>query len=429
VNRVVVTGIGIASPVGNGRDAFWRNLAAGRSGVGPVTLFDASTFPVRIAGEVKHIDTNAMAARFPQAAGERDRKIWLGLAAAEEAIADAGLDAGALPGATIHVGVGLEVFFLEDLTRTADGDVPAAPLFRGILAEGDGPTLQTPLDRLSQLIGERWGIVGGRYTNCSACAAGAQAIGEAMRRLQDGQAAVAVAGASDSMLNPLGLGGFSLLRVLSAENDRPVAACRPFDATREGTVLGEGAAFVVIEPLAHAIRRGARGYAELLGYGSSMDAFRVSDPEPSGRGAILSMTQAIADARLRPDDIDCVNAHGTGTPKNDIVETSALKEVLGERARQIPVHAVKSMTGHMIAASGAVEAVAAILTLNHGVVPPTINLSVPDPECDLDYVADGPREFHGRTVLSNSFGFGGQNATLIFGRKRGERWTTPPYSN
>jgi 3-oxoacyl-[acyl-carrier-protein] synthase II len=416
MNRVVVTGIGVVSPVGNGRRGFWRGLVGGRSGIGPLTLFDASTFPVRIGGEVKGLDLAGLAARFPGARGERDRKVWLGLAAVEEALADAGLAAGDLRGASLHVGVGLEVFFLEDVARIAD----AVDLGRALGALlGDRPDaqpLQTPLDRLGQVIGDHYGILGGRYTNCSACAAGAQVIGEAFERLRDGEAEVALAGAADSMLNPLGVGGFGLLRVLSAENDRPQQACRPFDATRQGTVLGEGAAFVVLETLDRARRRGARTYAEILGYGCSMDAFRVSDPEPSGRGAVLSMARALADAGLRPDAVDCVNAHGTGTPKNDVVETAAIKEVLGDRARRIPVHAVKSMTGHMIAASGAVEAVAAVLTLVANTVPPTINLRTPDPECDLDYVADGSRPMTGRTVLSNSFGFGGQNATLIFGR-------------
>ena len=416
MNRVVVTGIGVVSPVGNGRRGFWRGLLDGRSGVGPLTLFDASTFPVRIGGEVKGLDAGGLEARFPEARGERDRKVWLGLAAAEEALADAALAPADLRAAALHVGVGLEVFFLEDVVRIADAADPARAA--GTLVDGaaDVQPLQTPLDRLGQVLGDHYGILGGRYTNCSACAAGAMVIGEAFERLQGGEAEVALAGAADSMLNPLGVGGFGLLRVLSAENNRPEEACRPFDATRQGTVLGEGAAFVVLETLDRACRRRAKIYAEVLGYGCSMDAFRVSDPEPSGRGAVLSMTKALADAGLRPDAVDCVNAHGTGTPKNDAVETAAIKEVLGEHARRIPVHAVKSMTGHMIAASGAAEAVAAVLTLAEGAVPPTINLRTPDPACDLDYVTDGPRPMTGRTVLSNSFGFGGQNATLIFGR-------------
>ena len=416
MNRVVVTGIGVVSPVGNGRETFWRNLTAGTSGLGPITLFDASAFPVRIGGEVKGLDLADLGRRFPEAARERDRKVWLGLAAAEEALADAGFTNGDLRQAVLHVGVGLEVFFLEDVTAAATEADMGRALARSILLDAGREPLQTPLDRLSQVLGDHYGIFGGRYTNCSACAAGAQVIGEALRDLQEGNCAVALAGAADSMLNPLGVGGFGLLRVLSTENDRPQTACRPFDASREGTVLGEGGAFLVLETLDHARARGAAIYAEVLGYGASMDAFRVSDPEPSGRGAVLAMTKALADAGLRPEDVDCVNAHGTGTPKNDAVETAAVKEVLGERARRIPVHAVKSMTGHMIAASGAVEAAAAVLTLRTGTVPPTINLRTPDPECDLDYVADGPRPFDGRTVLANSFGFGGQNAALLFGR-------------
>ena len=218
------------------------------------------------------------------------------------------------------------------------------------------------------------------------------------------------------MLNPLGLGGFSLLRVLSEENDRPQQACRPFDATRQGTVLGEGAAFLVLETLDHAVDRGASVYAEVLGYGSSLDAFSVTDPDPSGRGAVLSMRRAIRSAGLEPRRIDCVNAHATGTPKNDAVETAAVKEVLGRRAYEIPVHAVKSMTGHLIAASGALEAAAAALCISRRTVPPTVNLHAPDPACDLDYVPGEARPFRGDVVLSNSFGFGGQNASIILGR-------------
>jgi 3-oxoacyl-[acyl-carrier-protein] synthase II len=234
--------------------------------------------------------------------------------------------------------------------------------------------------------------------------------------VREGATDIALAGATDSTLNPLGLGGFSLLHILSEENERPTEACRPFDATRQGTVLSEGAAFVVMESAEHAQRRGARVYAEVLGYATSLDAYRVTDPEPMGRGAVLSMSKAIADAGLQPEDIDGVNAHGTGTPKNDVAETLAIKQVFGARSGRIPVTASKSMTGHMIATSGAFEAAVSALTLRGGKIPPTINLKHPDPQCDLDYVSNGCRPFHGRTVLSNSFGFGGQNATLIFGK-------------
>jgi 3-oxoacyl-[acyl-carrier-protein] synthase II len=416
MNRVVITGIGVTSPVGTGRAAFWQALTAGRCGIGPIMAFDASSFPIRIAGEVRDLRRDVLSMAFPVAQGERDRKIWLGLAAASEAVSDASIDPELLKDASIHVGVGLESFFLEDITPAAGQEDLSVALFERLLRETERPALQTPLDRLATLLGDAYGLEGGRWTNCSACAAGTQAIGEAVYELREGRRCIAIAGAADSMINPLGFGGFSLLRVLSTENESPTTACRPFDATRQGTVLAEGAAFLVLETLTRARERGAKVYAELLGYGSSMDAFRVSDPEPSGRGAVLSMCRAIRDAGLRPDDIDAVSAHGTGTPKNDAVETAAIKEVLGPRARRIPVHAIKSMTGHMVAASGAAEAAAAALTLQHGVVPPTINLRTPDPQCDLDYVADGPRVFRGRTVLSNSFGFGGQNATLIFGR-------------
>lgn len=413
--RVVITGMGVVSPVGSGCEQFWRALVAGRSGVRPISLFDASEFPVRIGGQVHDMDPSSLPSPPIPGTCERDRKVLLGLVAAAEAIADSGLTVDQLQSARLHVGVGLEAFFLEDLTPIAHAADAAAALAQASSSSNRRAGLQTPLDRLAQVIGEHYGMMAGRITNCSACAAGAQAIGEAFRAVRDGLAEVAVAGAADSMLNPLGLGGFSLLRVLSTENDRPTEACRPFDASRQGTVLGEGAGFLVLESLEHARSRGTRVYAEVLGYGSSMDAFRVTDPEPSGRGAVLSMSKAMRDAGLGPGGIGCINAHGTGTPKNDIVETSAIKEVFGGHARHVPIHAVKSMTGHMIAASGAVEAIAAALTLCRGQIPPTINLRTPDPLCDLDYVPNQSRRFAGRTVLSNSFGFGGQNATLVFG--------------
>jgi 3-oxoacyl-[acyl-carrier-protein] synthase II len=417
--RVGITGIGVVSPVGSGRERFWHALVAGHSGVRQISLFDVAEFPVRMGGQVDDLNTTEIARLLAPEKCERDRKVLLGLVAAAEAVEDSGLTGSEIHHARLHVGVGLEAFFLEDLTPIAHATDSAAALAQASGRGHQPVSVQTPLDRLAQIIGERYGITGGRITNCSACAAGAQAIGEAFRAVREGVAEIAVAGAADSMLNPLGLGGFSLLRVLSTENDRPKEACRPFDGTRQGTVLGEGAGFLVLESLEHAHSRNAHVYAEILGYGRSMDAFRVSDPEPSGRGAVLSMSKALRDAALEPSEIDCISAHGTGTPKNDVVETSAIKEVFGDHARRIPVHAVKSMTGHMIAASGAVEAVAAALTIHHGQIPPTINLRTPDPECDLDYVPNVARPFSGRTCLSNSFGFGGQNATLIFGRGDG----------
>lgn len=413
---VVVTGLGVVTSVGAGREAFWSNLTAGRSGIGAIQLFDASSFPVRIGGEVRDFDSQGVRDQFPAARNVRDRKVLLGLTAAVEAIADAGLDQLELAPAILSLGVGLEVLWLGDLTPHVWSPDMGAAIASSMLKDGSGRLLQTPLDLTAEILGERYGLLGGRHVNCSACAAGTQAVGEAWQLLAEGCGEVALAGAADSMLNPLGLGGFSLLRVLSDENEAPERACRPFDATRQGTVLGEGAAFLVLETREHATRRGAKVYAEILGYGSSLDGFRVSDPDPDGKGAVESMRRALRSADLSPEDVDCVNAHGTGTPKNDVVETAAIREVLGGHAHEIPVHSVKSMTGHMIAASGAVEAVVAVLTLTCRTVPPTINLERPDPECDLDYVAEGARILDGRTVLSNSFGFGGQNATLIFGR-------------
>jgi 3-oxoacyl-[acyl-carrier-protein] synthase II len=416
MNRVVITGLGIVSPVGIGRETFWSNLTAGLSGIGPITLFDASAFSVRIGGEVKDFDAGGVIERFPRASGIRDRKVLLALVAAEEAVHDATLSDKALDDALLHVGVGLEEFRLEDLTPYAHAPDVVHAMAGSILDNSKDRPLQTPLDCTGSILGDRYGFLAGRYTNCSACAAGTQVIGEAWQMLREGPQSIALVGATDSMLNPLGLGGFSLLRVLSDENDEPHRACRPFDASRKGTVLGEGAAFLVMETLPHARARDARIYAEVLGYGASMDAFRVSDPDSSGAGAVQSMRQAIRSADIDPQQVDCVNAHGTGTPKNDVVETVALKRCLGRRAHEIPVHAVKSMTGHMIAASGAAEAIAAVLTIWRRTVPPTINLECPGQECDLDYVRDGARPFLGSIVLSNSFGFGGQNATVLFTR-------------
>ena len=416
MNRVVITGIGVVSPVGTGCEQFWSNLMGGKSGIDTITLFNASTFPVRIGGQVKDFDAEPVKKQYPNTINVRDRKVFLALTAAEEALADAGISLPILRDALLHTGVGLEMFCLDDLTPYAGSSDVGNTLVTSLMDNMQEYLLQSPLDCTSNILGDKYGFLAGRYTNCSACAAGTQVIGQAWEMLRWGQARVALAGATDSMLNPLGLGGFSLLRVLSDENDEPERACRPFDASRKGTVLGEGSAFVVMETLDNALERKADIYTELIGYGSSMDAFRVSDPDDTGKGAVLSMTRALDVANLKPEDVDCVNAHGTGTIKNDIVETSAIKEVLGKHAYQIPIHSVKSMTGHLIAAAGAVEAVASVLTIAKKRIPPTINLTKTDDQCDLDYVSCQTRDFVGNTVLSNSFGFGGQNASLIFRR-------------
>jgi 3-oxoacyl-[acyl-carrier-protein] synthase II len=416
MTRVVITGVGVVSPIGCGRYRLWGNLTSGQSGIDEITLFDASSFPVRIGGEVKNFDIEPVISEFPESENIRDRKVFLALEAAKEALTDAKLMESKLSQALLHTGIGLEVFWLDDLTPYAHSSDIGRTLVTSLVNGMKGQLLQTPLDCTCNILGDQYGFSAGKYTNCSACAAGAQVIGEAWEMLREGQAKIALAGATDSMLNPLGLGGFSLLRVLSDENDQPQRACRPFDASRKGTVLGEGAAFVIMETLDNALERQANIYAEIIGYGSSMDAFRVSDPDNAGRGAVQSMSKALEVAELKPNDINCINAHGTGTVKNDIVETAAIKEVLGTHAYNIPVHSVKSMTGHMIAASGALEAIAAVLTISQKKIPPTINLTKADDQCDLDYVPEAARDFTGDTVLSNSFGFGGQNATLIFKR-------------
>ena len=299
-HRVVITGMGLCTPMGRSVDEFWRNLLAGHSGISRISLFDTSSLPVQIGGEVKNFKPDKLLGDFPEAAGEKDRKIWLGLEAAAGALADSGLPRSALENVPLFVGVSLETFFLEDVTSIAHAADAVREFARQVLSPRQQHQLQTPLDRLSQILGNHYGLNGGRYTNCSACAAGAQVIGEAFRRLRAGSAQTVLAGATDSTLNPLALGGFSLLHILSTENDRPEKACRPFDATRQGTVLAEGAAFVVMETLERAQQREARIVAEVLGYGSSLDAYRVTDPEPHGRGAALSMARAIADAGLTP---------------------------------------------------------------------------------------------------------------------------------
>ncbi len=414
--RVVITGIGLSTPLGCETDLFWQRLLSGESGVRQLERFDVRSFPVRIGGEVCDLDEARLLVEFPALVNDKDRKLWLGLEAARRAVQDWGQEERGLTKAPLFAGVSLESFHLQDVAPVAREEKLVGAM-AALTREGAGlRSLQTPLSRVSDLLGARYGLLGGRQVNCSACAAGAQSIGMAFRQLRSGASDIALAGALDSILNPLGLGGFSLLKILSAENDQPGKACRPFDHTRVGTVLSEGAAFMILEERESALGRGAKIYAEILGYGTTMDAYRVSDPEPGARGAIRCMQRAMADASLSPDEIDGINAHGTGTPKNDVAETLALKAALGARAYKIPITANKSMLGHMIAASGAVEAAVCALTLFQGRIPPTINLETPDPLCDLDYVKEGAREFQGRTLLSNSFGFGGQNAALIFAR-------------
>lgn len=406
--RVVVTGLGVVSPIGVGAPAFARALRAGESGAGPITLFDASALPTRIAAEVKGP---------PPAL--RDRKVAFALEAAEEAVAQAsacgtrpGARAGAPGGACL--GMGLELFSLDDLAaRRRPGFAPPTSRAERLTF------LQTPSDLVLHALSARHDLRAPPLALVSACAAGTDALGVAMRRVASGRWGFALAGGTDSMIHPLGVGGFCKIGATTTRNAEPRRASRPFDRDRDGFLLGEGAGVLVLEALEGALARGATPLAEVAGYGSSFDAHGISEPHPEGRGAFAAMEAALRDAGLRPDDVDVINAHGTSTPKNDPVETLAIERLLGERARRVPVVATKSMIGHLIAAAGAVEAIAAIACLRGGFVHPTLNLDHPDPACRLDHVPHVARDLAHRTTLSASYGFGGQNAAVVLRRWEG----------
>lgn len=404
--RVVVTGMGVVTPIGCSVGAFREALFAGRSGVGPVTLFDPATLPTRIAAEVKM-----------DGAGFRDRKIAFALEAARQAMEEASSPgSGPGPGGGVSLGLGLELFSMDDLAAMR------RPGFRMPATLRERLTfLQTPSDLCVHLLSHRWGLDLPPITHVSACAAGTDAIGAAFRLVASGRRRWALAGGTDSMVNPLGLAGFCKIGATTTRNAAPERASRPFDRDRDGFVLGEGAGCLVLEEREAARARGAPIHAEICGYGCSFDAAGISEPHPEGRGALQAMARALADAGIGPERVDAVNAHGTSTPKNDPVETLAIKRLLGPRAREVPVVSTKSMIGHLIAAAGAVEAIAAIACLEAGTIHPTINLENPDPACDLDYVPGRARPHAQEYVLSNSFGFGGQNASIVLRRREGGR--------
>jgi 3-oxoacyl-(acyl-carrier-protein) synthase len=396
--RVVVTGMGVVCPLGSSCEAFEDGLLAGRSGVGAITIFDASTMPTRIAGEAKLPDEPPLG----------DRKIGFAVEAARQAMRAASRSRAA---AGVSFGVGLELFSMDDLvtSRREGFELPSLP--------GDRLSfMQTPSDICVHIIAAEHGLTAPPLVHVSACAAGTDAIGAAYRLVRSGRRRAMLAGGTDSMINPLGVAGFCALSATSTRNDDPAGASRPFDRTRDGFVMGEGAAALVLERLDDALARGADILAEVSGYGSSFDAHGISEPHPEGRGALQAMQRALEDAGLSSNEIDAVNAHGTATPKNDPVETLALKRLFGERASRVPIMATKSMIGHLISAAGAVEAVASILCMRRGMVHPTINLSTPDPECDLDYVPGRARAHEQRHVLSTSYGFGGHNSAIVLSR-------------
>ena len=425
--RVVVTGIGCITPLGVRVEQLWKNLMAGASGVGMTTVFDASKFPTKIAAEVRGWDITDEG---------QDEKHWhfcgrhtrFAAGAALQAMQDAGLPRG-LPADPTRLGVylgsgeGQQDFdaFTSMMMAAIEGETLDVAKFTKLGLE----TLH-PLSEVEQEPNMPAGHLAGLFDaqgpnlNClTACAASSQAIGEAVEIVRRGEADVMLSGGTHSMIHPFGVTGFNLLTALSTRNDEPTRASRPFDNDRDGFVLGEGAAMVVLEELEHAKRRGARIHGEVIGYGSTADAYRITDTHPEGRGAAACITMALADAGLGTGDIDYINAHGTSTDVNDKVETLAIKKVFGERAYKIPVSSTKSMLGHLIAAAGATELIVCLLAIRDGVLPPTINYETPDPNCDLDYVPNKAREGKCDRALSNSFGFGGQNIALIVSRFSG----------
>jgi len=399
--RVAITGLGVVCPIGLSVEEFGENLRHGRSGIRALSVFDGASLPSRIAGEVP----------WPGAVA-RDRKLTFALAAAQQAMTQATAGGTRPTGlGTLSLGIGLELFALEDMAR-----LRRQPSWVPEAANERLTFLQTPSDLCAHALAHRHELAGPPRLHVSACAAGTDAIGGGYRLIVSGRSDWVLAGGADSMLHPLGVGGFCKLGALSRRNETPAAASRPFDRGRDGFVLGEGAGMLVLEPLENARRRGATILAEVCGYGNSFDALGISEPHPEGRGAVQSMERALTDAGLRPEQVDAINAHGTGTPKNDPVETLALKRVFGQHARRMPISATKSLMGHLISAAGAVEAIAAILGLRGGWVHPTLNLDDPDPACDLDYVPHQARASDAAVVLSNSFAFGGQNASIVLRR-------------
>jgi len=417
--RVAITGLGLVTPVGNDVATSWQALLAGRSGVAPVTLFDASGFSTRIAAEVKGFDARTVI---------DDRKLLkfanrshtFALAAAEEAIRDAGVRPTAETAARWGISVGTGMMGVDFATLAAvqahsapDGEVDVGRLLTDEVAHDPMAFCRSQSTAGVSILARRFGIRGYATSVHTACASGGQAVGTAMKLIRRGTADRVLAGGFDSMVSPIGLAGFCLLGAVSPDNDTPERASRPFDATRNGFVLGEGAGFLVLEEWEAARRRGARIYAELAGDGNSLSSYRITDSHPSGDGPIQAMRQALGDAGASPSEVDYLNAHGTSTPMNDRSESAAAKVVFGERVGSVAVSSTKSMMGHLIAAAGAVEAAVCALTIHHGVIPMNANLRELDPECEhLGIVRDRPREARVRIAMSNSLGFGGSNSCL-----------------
>ena len=404
--EVVVTGLGVVTPIGIGRDALWDSLLAGRSGAGSIESFDASDLPVRIACEIKDFDPSPFMSAKEVARNDRFVQIAMGaacLAWDEARLSDATPPADRT-GAIIGSGIGgLQTIEAEHEALRNGGPRRVSPFMVPKLMPNGA----------AAAVAMRFGITGPNYAVSSACATGAHAIAEAARQIETGAADVMLAGGTEAAITPLAVAAFTRMGALSRRNDDPTHASRPFDAGRDGFVFGEGAGVLVLESAESAERRGAEAFGRIAGYGLSCDAHHVTQPDPEGKGAAAAMKIALANAGVESDELDYVNAHGTSTPFNDRIETHAIKEVLGVEAKRIPVSSTKSQLGHLLGAAGAVEAAIAVMAIEHQEIPPTINLEQDDPDCDLDYVADGPRKASVKAALSNSFGFGGQNACLV----------------
>ncbi len=414
--QVFITGLGMVTSLGAGVEVCWQRALAGESGLSPIDSFDANTLPIAGAGEVSEETLSAIRRRLPEEyAGEGERRVLFALDAAQSAMTDAGIFLGgyAPERAGVVMGTGLSSYCLEDFIAWADpqNSFDAARFAAEFEETHESGYFKNPPERATSRIAEWFELAGLSGTITSACAAAGQAIGLGMRMIRRGEADVVLCGGADSMIHPVGVAIFLLLGAASKSKSPPL--CRPFDRSRTGLAVGEGAGVVVLESQDHARARGAEPYAVLSGYGVSMDAHQVTAPHPAGRGAVSSMREAIKDAGLQPDGITYVNAHGTGTKLNDPVETRAIREVFGARADSLAVSSSKSMIGHLIAACGAPEFIFTALSVARDIVHPTTNLENPDPKCDLDYVAGGAREMPVPAAITNSFGFGGQNATLL----------------
>lgn len=407
LKRVVVTGLGAITPIGNTLDQYWEGLVSGRNGIGPITLFDASQHACRIAGEVKGFDPHDYLDR--KEAKRMDRFAQFAIAASLQALSVAqfvinDLNADRV-GVIIGTGVGgLRVLEEQQEVYLTRGPSRCSPFMI--------PTMIANM--AAGLTAIHTGAKGPNVCTVTACAAGSNAIGDAFRLIQRGYAKAAICGGTEAVVTPLAMAGFASMKALSTRNDDPTRASRPFDRDRDGFVMGEGAGILFLEELEQAIDRGAKIYAEIIGYGMTCDAYHMTSPVPDGQGATRSMELALKDGELLPEQVSYINAHGTSTPANDVTETKAIKKALGEWAYKIPVSSTKSMTGHLLGGSGGIEAVASIMAIANNRIPPTINLTNPEPECDLDYVAGQSRSHPVDVVLSNSFGFGGHNVTLAF---------------